>query len=138
MLAMASSNVPDPFDTRLQLEIIPISSLKSKSRLMLSTYLNNKKVLRSESMYERDWRGLFDLARIPKPYFQAVETSSDPMKELLDRWQEDGENATFQSLHKFLIEIDRIDCLDDCKEYFGRHFQMSNIIRKIFKEFGFL
>lgn len=107
------------FNTQLDIDIVPLQALGPKTRLRLSTYLNNKKILLSENFFPRDWRGLFDLARIPKPYFQAIESSSNPMQELMVRWQEDGEGATLGRLQKFLIDIDRVDCMDDCKELFG-------------------
>lgn len=119
----------DVYNTQLNMDTIPIKALGSKSRHRLSTYLNNKKILPSENFFPRDWRGLFDLARIPKPYFRAIEASANPMEELLLRWQEDGEGATMGQLQKFLINIDRIDCLDDCKEFFGKELykQMLNV-----------
>lgn len=116
---MANPTAPDVYSTHLEMDIIPIKALGSKSRLRLSTYLNTKKILPSENFFPRDWRGLFDLARIPKPYFQAMEASANPMQELLFRWQEEGERATLGHLQQFLIDIDRVDCLDDCREFFG-------------------
>lgn len=116
---MANPTEPDGFNTFLDLKVVPITALGPKSRLRLSTYLNKKKILFSENSYPRDWRGIFDLSLIPKPYFQALEASSNPMQELLVLWQEEGKTANLGQLQKCLIDIDRIDCLDDCKEFFG-------------------
>lgn len=121
MVSHRQSSEPDMFDTRIDMHVIPISKLGAKSRHRLSTYLNAKKCLNSEMGFERDWRGLFELAQIPQPFFSTVESSNSPTKELLHLWMVEGKYANFAMLQQFLINIDRIDCLDDCKELFGKY-----------------
>ncbi|XP_017044563.1 myeloid differentiation primary response protein MyD88 [Drosophila ficusphila] len=99
----------------------PLSELSFETRTQLSRMLNRKKVLRSEEGYQRDWRGILDLAK-QKDFVD--ENANDPMGLVLVSWsQRDPQNATVGNLEDFLGIIDRWDVCDDIQENLAKDIQ---------------
>lgn len=113
--------VVDRFDTRLRMEAIPLRALRPKTRELIASHLNRCKILPSENSLLRDWRGLFDLTHLPRLQYAAIETHSNPTVELLLRWQQVSPMACVGELEQHMLDIDRLDCLDDCRESFGEN-----------------
>ncbi|XP_017042785.1 uncharacterized protein LOC108089165 [Drosophila ficusphila] len=88
----------------------PLSELSLETRIQLSRMLNREKVLRSVDGYQRDWRGIRNLAK-QKDFVD--ENANDPMGLVFDSWsQRDPQNATVGNLEDFLGIIDRWDVVD--------------------------
>uniref|UniRef100_T1GFU3 TIR domain-containing protein n=1 Tax=Megaselia scalaris TaxID=36166 RepID=T1GFU3_MEGSC len=65
---------------------IPLKHLTDKTRSVLSVSLNNKKHIRAENGFCRDWRGIIELCGLRKGYYDIVDNSSDHMEKLLELW----------------------------------------------------
>lgn len=97
----------------------PLSALGIETRTQLSRMLNRKKVLRSEEGYQRDWRGISELAK-QKGFVD--ENANNPMDLVLISWsQRSPQTAKVGHLEHFLGIIDRWDVCDDIQENLGRH-----------------
>lgn len=125
-------------DNVINLDEIPISALRSKSRDLLSKRLNGIKVILSENGSPRDWRGVLSSVGL-SDVVSTVQLKSDPMKEVLDLWmREQKDGATVGNLQHILGNIDRWDVVDDTNDCFGNfeptniHTQLINAISKIF------
>lgn len=96
----------------------PLSELSVETRTQLSRMLNRKKVLRSEEGYQRDWRGISELAK-QKGFVD--ENANNPMDLVLISWsQRSPQTAKVGHLENFLGIIDRWDVCDDIQENLGR------------------
>ncbi|KAH8292582.1 hypothetical protein KR018_009116 [Drosophila ironensis] len=92
----------------------PLSELSMETRTQLSRMLNRKKVLRSEEGYQRDWRGISELAK-QKGFVD--ENANNPMDLVLISWsQRSPQTAKVGHLEQFLGIIDRWDVCDDIQE----------------------
>nr|XP_016929084.1 uncharacterized protein LOC108009325 [Drosophila suzukii] len=92
----------------------PLSELGVETRSQLSRMLNRKKVLRSEEGYQRDWRGISELAK-QKGFVD--ENANNPMDLVLISWsQRSPQTAKVGHLENFLGIIDRWDVCDDIQE----------------------
>lgn len=104
----------------IDLSKIPISALRSESRIILSKLLNSEKVLLENGIH-RDWRGVLQCA-LPQSNPLDICSKQDRMKEVLNIWcKEDTENATLAQLQSILQRIDRWDVLEDTNN-FGKRF----------------
>lgn len=116
----------DVLDTRINLEKVPISALRHRSLNLLSIYLDPLKILPSPDGLSRDWRGIFYLTGLPNEYLQYLSQQSQATMQLLDIWQKESNSdkteyiANISQLQRFLETIDRLDCLDDTNEMFGK------------------
>lgn len=136
---MDNSTETDIFDTRINLNEIPISALRPRSRELLSMYLDPIKILQSEHGLSRDWRGIVSLSGLGNQFSTYLYSlRQHPTIKLLEIWQTEAERsdkdgtveqlqlqnpvkkATFEQLQHFLSLIDRLDCLDDMHEYFSK------------------
>uniref|UniRef100_W8C275 Myeloid differentiation primary response protein MyD88 n=1 Tax=Ceratitis capitata TaxID=7213 RepID=W8C275_CERCA len=92
----------------------PLLELSANTRLQLSQLLNCRKILRSEDGYERDWRGVAELAEVRS---LCNSSNDDPMRTVLREWcSHRPQTATFARLQQFLGIIDRWDVSDDIYE----------------------
>ncbi|CAD7015420.1 unnamed protein product [Ceratitis capitata] len=95
----------------------PLLELSANTRLQLSQLLNCRKILRSEDGYERDWRGVAELAEVRS---LCNSSNDDPMRTVLREWcSHRPQTATFARLQQFLGIIDRWDVSDDIYENMG-------------------
>lgn len=100
----------------------PLSELSMETRTQLSRMLNRKKVLRSEEGYQRDWRGISELAK-QKGFVD--ENANNPMDLVLMSWsQRSPQTAKVGHLENFLGIIDRWDVCDDIQENLGRFLKL--------------
>ncbi|XP_067632620.1 uncharacterized protein Myd88 [Eurosta solidaginis] len=92
----------------------PLHELSANTRLQLSQLLNCRKILRSEDGYERDWRGVAELAEV-RSFCNS--SNDDPMRTVLREWcAHRPQTATFARLTQYLGIIDRWDVSDDIYE----------------------
>ncbi|XP_053967303.1 myeloid differentiation primary response protein MyD88-like [Anastrepha ludens] len=92
----------------------PLQELSANTRLQLSQLLNCRKILRSEDGYERDWRGVAELAEVRS---FCSSNNDDPMRTVLREWCSHRPlTATFARLQQCLGIIDRWDVSDDIYE----------------------
>lgn len=95
----------------------PLQELSTNTRLQLSQLLNCRKILRSEDGYERDWRGVAELAEVRS---FCSSNNDDPMRAVLREWcSHRPQTATFARLQQYLGIIDRWDVSDDIYENMG-------------------
>lgn len=122
---------------------IPLKHLTDKTRSVLSVSLNNKKHIRAENGFCRDWRGIIELCGLRKGYYDIVDNSSDHMEKLLELWcLKEGDlcpKANVEQLLQFLEEIERFDVADDIKDIIAddvqkfEEFESKNISQKDIK-----
>ncbi|XP_016989829.2 myeloid differentiation primary response protein MyD88 [Drosophila rhopaloa] len=99
----------------------PLSELGIETRTQLSRMLNRKKVLHSEEGYQRDWRGISQLAK-QKGFVD--DNANNPMDLLLISWsQRSPKTAVVGNLEKYLGIIDRWDVCDDIQENLAKDTQ---------------
>lgn len=101
----------------INLDDIPISALRAKSRDLLSKRLNAIKVILSEDGAPRDWRGVLNGIGLSDD-LNAVQYKADPMKEVLELWAQRKNNSTVANLQRILGNIDRWDVVDDTSDFF--------------------
>ncbi|XP_017066096.1 uncharacterized protein LOC108104493 [Drosophila eugracilis] len=103
----------------------PLSELGFETRTQLSRMLNRKKVLRSEEGYQRDWRGISELAK-QKGFVD--ENANNPMDLVLISWsQRSPQTAKVGHLENFLGIIDRWDVCDDIQENLAKDTRRFNL-----------
>lgn len=103
----------------IDLDEIPLSALRAKSRDLLSKRLNPIKVILSENGAPRDWRGVLNGIGLSDAV-NVVQQKPDEMKDVLERWSIDGKiKDTIGNLQKILGNIDRWDVVDDTNDNFG-------------------
>ncbi|KAH8401298.1 hypothetical protein KR009_004436 [Drosophila setifemur] len=103
----------------------PLSELGMETRSQLSRMLNRKKVLRSEEGYQRDWRGISELAK-QKGFVD--ENANNPMDLVLISWsQRCPQTAKVGHLEHFLGIIDRWDVCDDIQENLAKDTQRYHV-----------
>ncbi|KAH8290168.1 hypothetical protein KR054_000733 [Drosophila jambulina] len=106
----------------------PLSELSMETRTQLSRMLNRKKVLRSEEGYQRDWRGISELAK-QKGFVD--ENANNPMDLVLISWsQRSPQTAKVGHLENFLGIIDRWDVCDDIQENLAKDTSRYNVKRE--------
>lgn len=105
-------------ETGLDFSKIPLSALKKATQNVLSTGLNQPKVIPNKDGLPRDWRGLAHLIGLNGVETGWIATTADPLLALLNHW---GKNGNLNLLENYLEIIDRYDVLDDAKLLFGRH-----------------
>lgn len=98
---------------------IPLSALSYKSRVLLSSLLNTRKVIPSEDSDKlpRDWQGLAALVKIPSQLLSDNGLCHDKTAKVIEIWQQkkDG-TATLGTLFNYLKKLDRFDICDDLEE----------------------
>lgn len=109
-------------DTSVDLQTIPLSALRSKSRNHLAIYLDAIKVLPSSDGLSRDWRGIFQLSGLPYTYESFLSSKMSPTMELIKILETEPHRITFADYRKMLGDIDRWDVVDDTYEMFGEFF----------------
>ncbi|EDV36693.1 uncharacterized protein Dana_GF13086 [Drosophila ananassae] len=106
----------------------PLSELSVETRTQLSRMLNRKKVLRSEEGYQRDWRGISELAK-QKGFVD--ENANNPMDLVLISWsQRSPQTAKVGHLENFLGIIDRWDVCDDIQENLAKDTERYHVKRE--------
>ncbi|KAJ6641411.1 Myeloid differentiation primary response protein MyD88 [Pseudolycoriella hygida] len=105
-------------DTTVDLQQIPLSALKSKSRNSLSIYLDAIKILPSTDGLSRDWRGIYQLSGLPNHYESFLSSKLSPTLELIKILEKEPHDVTFSDFRKMLGDIDRWDVVDDTYELF--------------------
>lgn len=106
----------------INLNEVPISALRTKSRDLLSKRLNAIKVILSENGTPRDWRGILNSIGL-SDVVNTVQQKQDEMKEVLELWMNTRKtSATIGTLQTILGNIDRWDVVDDTNDYFGIFF----------------
>uniref|UniRef100_A0A182T8C6 TIR domain-containing protein n=1 Tax=Anopheles maculatus TaxID=74869 RepID=A0A182T8C6_9DIPT len=107
---------------RIDLGVVPLKALSSRTWDLLAELLNHKRIFTSEDGYFRDWRGVFDVVGIPKNYLPLVSTNANPTRRLLELWQSEDQQckreANLAELQSVLGCIDRWDILDDTSKMF--------------------
>uniref|UniRef100_A0A182LWB1 TIR domain-containing protein n=1 Tax=Anopheles culicifacies TaxID=139723 RepID=A0A182LWB1_9DIPT len=107
---------------RIDLGVIPLNALNTRTRDLLAELLNHRRIFTSEDGYFRDWRGVFDVVGIPKNYLPLVSTNVNPTRRLLELWQSETQqcrrDANLAELQCVLGCIDRWDILDDTSKMF--------------------
>lgn len=114
----------------INLNEVPISALRTKSRDLLSKRLNAIKVILSENGTPRDWRGILNSIGL-SDVVNTVQQKQDEMKEVLELWMNTRKtNATMGTLQTILGNIDRWDVVDDTNDYFSNYFNKNFDILK--------
>uniref|UniRef100_A0A182RII9 TIR domain-containing protein n=1 Tax=Anopheles funestus TaxID=62324 RepID=A0A182RII9_ANOFN len=107
---------------RIDLAVVPLDALNTRTRDLLAELLNHRRIFTSEDGYFRDWRGVFDVVGIPKNYLPLVSTNANPTRRLLELWQFEHHQckreANLAELQYVLGCIDRWDILDDTSKMF--------------------
>uniref|UniRef100_A0A182WMG8 TIR domain-containing protein n=1 Tax=Anopheles minimus TaxID=112268 RepID=A0A182WMG8_9DIPT len=107
---------------RIDLAVVPLNALNTRTRDLLAELLNHRRIFTSEDGYFRDWRGVFDVVGIPKNYLPLVSTNASPTRRLLELWQSETHqckrDANLAELQCVLGCIDRWDILDDTSKMF--------------------
>lgn len=108
----------EPYPSELDLSQIPITALRQKCRSILSSMLNNPKILLSEEGLPRDWRGIAHLANLHTSHGALIAGHHDPITKILQMWSkgDNAKEATFEMLLKYLGIIDRWDVSDDIRD----------------------
>lgn len=107
-------------DTTVDLNAIPLSALKTKSREYIAVYLDATKILLSSDGLSRDWRGIFQLSGLPSRYESFLSNKMNPTIELIKILEKEPHHKTFAEYRKMLGDIDRWDVVDDTYEFFGK------------------
>lgn len=119
---MASRNSNEVIEPRVNLENVPMSALRQKTRERLSILLNPEKVLVSEDGHFRDWRGMFSLSGLSQSEYTLISQSHDKSGTLLDLWirktNESDSKVSLSQLQQCFELIDRYDILDDTQSLF--------------------
>ncbi|XP_050074629.1 myeloid differentiation primary response protein MyD88 [Anopheles maculipalpis] len=107
---------------RIDLAVVPLKALSSRTWDLLAELLNHKRIFTSEDGYFRDWRGVFDMVGIPKNFLPLVSTNANPTRRLLELWQSENHQCKLEAnlavLQHVLGCIDRWDILDDTSKMF--------------------
>uniref|UniRef100_A0A182PFZ4 TIR domain-containing protein n=1 Tax=Anopheles epiroticus TaxID=199890 RepID=A0A182PFZ4_9DIPT len=107
---------------RIDLAVVPLEALSTRTRDLVCELLNHRRIFTSEDGYFRDWRGVFDVVGMPKSYLPLVSTSPNPTRYLLELWQSENDqckrDANLAELQCVLGCIDRWDILDDTSKMF--------------------
>lgn len=106
-------------DTTVDLQAIPLSALRLKSRNSLAIYLDALKILPSTDGLSRDWRGVCHLSALTNQYESFLSSKVNPTLELIKILEKEPHH-TFASFRKILGDIDRWDVVDDTYEMFGK------------------
>ncbi|KAG4073837.1 hypothetical protein HA402_014042 [Bradysia odoriphaga] len=104
-------------DTTIDLQTIPLSALRLKSRNYLATYLDAIKILPSSDGCSRDWRGIFQQSGLGNQYMSFLSEKPNPTIELI-KFLDELKGITFGSFRDMLGVIDRWDVVDDTYELF--------------------
>uniref|UniRef100_A0A182QGG1 TIR domain-containing protein n=1 Tax=Anopheles farauti TaxID=69004 RepID=A0A182QGG1_9DIPT len=116
---------------RMDLFVVPLDALNSRTRDLVAELLNQKRIFTSEDGYFRDWRGVFDVVGIPKSYLPLVSTNPNPTRCLLELWKNESEQckraANLGELQGVLGCIDRWDVLDDTSKMFEQDAEQFQI-----------
>jgi hypothetical protein len=120
---MASRDINEVIEPRVNFEEIPLSALRQKSRERLSVLLNPEKVLVSEDGHWRDWRGIFSLSGLDQSESALISQSRDKTSTLLDLWikkscEKGGQKVSLSQLQQCFEIIDRYDIHDDTLSLF--------------------
>ncbi|XP_053662782.1 myeloid differentiation primary response protein MyD88 [Anopheles marshallii] len=107
---------------RIDLAVVPLDALNTRTRDLLAELLNHRRIFTSEDGYFRDWRGVFDVVGIPKTYLPLIDANANPTRRLLELWRSEQHQckreANLAELQCVLGCIDRWDILDDtCKMF---------------------
>lgn len=117
----SKSEEADAFNTHIDMHTIPLAALRPRSRDLLCANLDGRLILPTENSLNRDWRGLLFLTKVNLAHHAHIEAQSKPTEAVLQRWQKDfPETATIGQLILHLEELDRLDCVDDSYENFGK------------------
>uniref|UniRef100_A0A182N9M8 TIR domain-containing protein n=1 Tax=Anopheles dirus TaxID=7168 RepID=A0A182N9M8_9DIPT len=116
---------------RMDLFVVPLEALSSRTRDLVAELLNQKRIFTSEDGYFRDWRGVFDVVGIPKSYLPLVSTNPNPTRCLLELWKAETDQckraANLAELQCVLGCIDRWDVLDDTSKMFAEDAEQFQI-----------
>lgn len=107
-------------DSSIDLQTIPLSALRQKSRNSLAIYLDAMKILPSTDGLSRDWRGVVHLSGLNNQYESFLWSKMNPTIELIKILEKEPHDITFAEFRKMLGDIDRWDVIDDTYEMFGK------------------
>lgn len=98
-------------------ESLPLDALRRSSRTKLSLYLDEpSEIIDEESGYVTDWNGLAELVGFTGLEMKMFGRQRSPTQELLNDWESKPElNPTIGNLWKYLIELGRLDVLEDAR-----------------------
>lgn len=105
-------------DTTIDLQTIPLSALRLKSRNYLATYLDAIKILPSSDGCSRDWRGIYQRSGLGNQYMSFLADKPNPTIELIKILENELKDMTFGDFRHMLGVIDRWDVVDDTYELF--------------------
>ncbi|XP_037045716.1 uncharacterized protein LOC119081078 [Bradysia coprophila] len=105
-------------DTTIDLQTIPLSALRLKSRNYLATYLDAINILPSSDGCSRDWRGIFQRSGLGNQYMSFLSDKPNPTIELIKILEGELKGITFGDFRFMLGVIDRWDVVDDTYELF--------------------
>lgn len=105
----------------LDYSTIPVSALQKATQSILSSGLNQQKIIPNENGIPRDWRGLAHLMGLTGVETGWLSSTPDPLASLLNFW---GKKGNLFLLQNYLEVIDRFDVLDDTRQLFGELLKM--------------
>ena len=99
---------------------IPLYALRTTARTKISLYLDNTSdIIDEDTGYVTDWNGLAELIGFNNLELKKFGRQKSPTKDLLDDWESAPQclnySPTLGNLWKILIELGRIDVIQDCR-----------------------
>lgn len=104
----------------VDLKRIPLFAMRTELQNYLAEFLNAIKILQSSNGKYRDWRGLFELAKLSNYSESFFSMKDDPTMELIEILKGEPQRITFATFREMLGEIDRWDLFDDTEQMFRK------------------
>lgn len=104
-------------------ESLPLDALRRSSRTKISLYLDEpSEIVDEESGYVTDWNGLAELIGFTCLEMKKFGRQKSPTQDLLNDWGSNPElKPTLGHLWKYLIELGRLDVLQDAKSNVSKY-----------------
>ncbi|CAG2247957.1 MYD88 [Mytilus edulis] len=102
-----------------RLTSIPLDALRRSSRSKIALYLDDQSdIIDEECGYVTDWNGLAELIGFTALEMRKFGRQKSPTQDLLVDWEiTPALNPTLGNLWKYLIELGRLDVLQDCRSF---------------------
>ena len=105
---------------------IPLDALRTTARTKISLYLDNTSdIIDEDTGYVTDWNGLAELIGFNNLELKKFGRQKSPTKDLLDDWESAPQclnySPTLGNLWKILIELGRIDVIQDCRNIVSKY-----------------
>lgn len=99
---------------------IPLDALRTTARTKISLYLDNTSdIIDEDTGYVTDWNGLAELIGFGNLELKKFGRQKSPTKDLLEDWASSPQCLNYSpilgNLWKILIELGRIDVIQDCR-----------------------